>query len=170
MPVDILSLIPPKAYGSQRSRESMPTRMGIAFDPITAAESVSAYSLRILLESERLNRLSLQHSIHPDVPSVTEVTAQVFNTIIKNNSKNVLDQRLKQVALSVFFDALSDELLASDVKLSMQAVLLDYQTWLKKNKSKLANAVLNKHIEHYWEHGKWPMSVNIKPMPPGSPI
>jgi hypothetical protein len=166
----ILALIPPKAYGSSRTRESMPTRMGIAFDPITAAESVSGYTLNILLQSERLNRLSLQHSLDSSVPSVTEVVSKVFDTIIKNNSKDVLEQRLKQVALSVFFDTLSDDELAADVKLSLQAQLLAYQQWLKKNDRKLANAVINKHIEHYWEHGTWPMSVAIKPMPPGSPI
>ena len=167
---ELLALIPPKAYGSQRTRESMPSRMGIAFDPITAAEAVSGYTLNILLQSERLNRLSLQHSLDESVPSVTQTLELVFDKLIKNNSKDALDQRLKQIALSVFFDSLTEQELGSDVKLSMQAVLLDYQKWLKQNNDKLANSVLNKHIEHYWANGAWPMSVVIKAMPPGSPI
>jgi hypothetical protein len=41
---------------------------------------------------------------------------------------------------------------------------------LKKYDGKLANKVLLNHLEHYWQHNIWPVSVPIKPMPPGSPI
>ncbi|GAB54821.1 hypothetical protein GPUN_0681 [Glaciecola punicea ACAM 611] len=170
LPQDLIAQIPPKAYGSQRTRESMPSRMGIAFDPITAAESISAHTLAILLQAERLNRLGFQHAMYTDIPSVTKVSTLVFNRLIKNNDPDRLSQRIKMVALSVFFDALANDELSPDAKLEMQNVLIDYQKWLKKYDDKLANRVLLKHVEHYWQHDKWPMAVVLKPMPPGSPI
>jgi hypothetical protein len=170
LPKSIISMIPPKAYGSNRTRESMPTRMGIAFDPITAAESVAAYSINILLQAERLNRLAFQHNQQKDIPSVMKLTESLFTKLIKNNDNDRLTQRIKMVALSVFFDTLANKELSPDVKIDMQKVLMDYQKWLKKYDGKLANKVLLKHLEHYWQHNSWPMSVPIKPMPPGSPI
>lgn len=170
LPNSIISMIPPKAYGSNRTRESMPTRMGIAFDPITAAESVAAYSINILLQAERLNRLAFQHNQQKDIPSVMKLTESLFTKLIKNNDSDRLTQRIKMVALSVFFETLANKELSPDVKIDMQKVLMDYQKWLKKYDGKLANKVLLKHLEHYWQHNSWPMSVPIKPMPPGSPI
>jgi hypothetical protein len=170
LPKQIVALIPPKAYGSARSRESMPSRMGIAFDPITAAESVSAHSLSILLSAERLNRLAFQHNMQSNIPSVAKVSELVFSRLIKNNDPDRLTQRIKMVALSVFFGALDNAELSSDAKLSMQKVVMEYARWLKKYDNKLANKVLLKHIEHYWQHNNWPMTMNIKAMPPGSPI
>lgn len=81
-----------------------------------------------------------------------------------------MHQRIKYVALSLFFDALDDTELAVDVMISMQDVLIDYQRWLKKHDDETGNRVLLKHLEHYWREGKWPVMVTIKAMPPGSPI
>lgn len=167
---NIVSLIPPKAYGSARSRESMPTRMGIAFDPVTAAESMAAYSLNILLQSERLNRLAYQHNQNNDIPSVKLLSQKLFNKLIKNNQVERLNQRIKMIALAAYFNVLNQPQLSADVKLDMQSVLLDYQQWLSKNKRKLSNQVLLKHMQSYWETGTWPLDFEAIPLPPGSPI
>lgn len=170
LPPHMEKLIPPKAYGSQRTRESMPTRMGIAFDPISAAEAIAGHTLRILLQSERLNRLAHQHDNNHAIPSVTNLSEAVFKKLVQNNSEKVLDQRLKYVALSVYFEALEQKELAVDVRADMQNVLLAYEKWLKKHARDGANAVLLKHLDNYWKHGRWALSVDIKSLPPGSPI
>ncbi|MGB3725605.1 MAG: zinc-dependent metalloprotease [Glaciecola sp.] len=170
LPDAIITMIPPKAYGSERTRESMPSRAGVAFDPITAAESISAYSLNILLQPERLNRLSYQHQQDKSVPSPQQVVENMFTQLIRVNDNDALQQRIKHVALSIYFDLLSNEELAPELKLSLQKVLVNYEAWLNKHKRILNNRVLLKHIVYYWQHQTWPMSVIIKPMPPGSPI
>lgn len=170
LPTEIVNLIPPQAYGSSRSRESMPSRMGIAFDPITAAESISAHSVNILLASERLNRLAYQASINEEIPSIKFLSEALFDTLIKNNQENALHQRIKLVALSAYFTALKDSNLSPDVKLDMQAVLLDYESWLNKYERKLSNKALLKHLRLYWQTNEWGLAVPIKALPPGSPI
>jgi len=170
IPERIVALIPPKAYGSYRTRESMPSRMGIAFDPISAAESVAGHTLHILLQSERLNRLSYQHNQNSHIPSPAHVIEAMFDKLIQTNSKDVLNRRIKFVALSVFFEALQQQELGIDARVEMENRLLQYNKWLKKHDNQAENVVILKHLEAYWQHGKWPLSVNIKPLPPGSPI
>jgi hypothetical protein len=168
---ELLSLIPPKAYGSSRTRESMGSRVGIAFDPVTAAESAAGYSLAILLNPERLNRVSYQHSIDSEIPSVQEITSGVFERLIKVDGGNALESRIRYVALSVVFDTLTSDTLAPEVKLALQSELLDFQNELSKQKRDEPEArVLLKHLQHYWDHGAWPLRMNLIPLPPGSPI
>ncbi|WP_250883964.1 zinc-dependent metalloprotease [Glaciecola sp. XM2] len=167
---ELTSMIPPKAYGSARTRESMGSRMGIAFDPVTAAESASAYSLTILLAPERLNRLSYQHAQNEEIPSVNDVMQSVFGQLIKPENESALADRIRYVALSVFFDTLTSDTLAPEVQIEMHSALMDYQNYLEKQRRSASAKVLLKHIAHFWEHGAWPLSFKLVPLPPGSPI
>lgn len=166
----LTKVINPKAYGSSRNRESSNGRMGIAFDPVSAAEAASGYSINNLLEPIRLNRLAYQHSIDSSVPSPQKVVNMVFEKLVKTRSEAVLEQRIKLVALSVFFDVLNAEELSPEVKIALQAELLSYQGWLAKKDKSAQGKVLLKYIEHYWTSNEWLGSFALKQMPPGSPI
>lgn len=166
----LTKLINPKAYGSSRYRESTNGRMGIAFDPVSAAEAASGYSITNLLEPIRLNRLAYQHSIDSSIPSPQKVVNMVFENLVKTRSADVLEQRIKLVALNVFFDVLKADELSPEVKLVMQAELLSYQSWLAKKDKSEQGKVLSKYIEHYWTSNEWLGSFAVKQLPPGSPI
>jgi hypothetical protein len=166
----LAKLITPKAYGSNRNRESINGRMGIAFDPISAGEAASAYAIDNLLEPVRLNRLAYQHQLDSKIPSVKYVVNQVFEKLVKSRSTDVLNQRIKHVVLSVYFDTLKADELSPEVKLAMQSELLSYQNWLAKKDRSTQGKVLLKYIEHYWKTNEWLGSFTIKKMPPGSPI
>jgi len=166
----LAKLINPKTYGSSRNRESTKGRMGIAFDPISAAEAASAYSINNLLEPIRLNRLAYQHSVDNSIPSPQKVVNMVFDSLVKTRSDDVLEERIKLVALNIFFDVLKADELSPEVKLAMQAELLSYQGWLAKKDRSAQGKVLLKYIEHYWTSNEWLGSFAIKQLPPGSPI
>ncbi|MBF7073030.1 zinc-dependent metalloprotease [Glaciecola sp. MH2013] len=170
IPASLNALITPKAYGSNRTRESTNGRMGIAFDAISAAEAASGYSVNQILEPTRLNRLAYQHNQDNTIPSPEEVFQQVFDTLIKTWSDDVLEQRIRQTALSIYFDAMASDELAPELKLSMQAQLLDYQRYLEKNDRKPQAKVLKQYLAHYWQTGVWLGSFAVKQLPPGSPI
>jgi hypothetical protein len=170
IPQSIAAMIPPKAYGSSRNRESMGSRMDTAFDPITAAESAAAYSLAILLDPERLNRLAYQHAINSDIPSVETVMEAAFDKLVKNDAQDPLSDRIRYVALSTFFDTLGKDILSPEVEIAMHSALMDYQAFLEKQRRSPQAKVLLKHIEHFWQHGNWPLTLKIVPLPPGSPI
>jgi hypothetical protein len=65
---------------------------------------------------------------------------------------------------------LSSDELSPDVKVIMQAQLLDYQNYLTKQKRNPQALVLKKYLEHYWQTGKWLGTFAVKQLPPGSPI
>lgn len=166
----LAKLINPKAYGSSRNRESTNGRMGIVFDPVSAAEAASAYAITTLLEPIRLNRLAYQHSLDTRIPSAQKVLSLVFETLVKTSSKDILEQRIKHVALNIFFDVLKADELSPEVKLAMQGELLSYQSWLAKKDRSAQGKVLLKYIEHYWTSNEWLGSFAVKQLPPGSPI
>jgi hypothetical protein len=144
--------------------------MGIAFDPMTAAESVAGYTSTILLDPNRLNRLAHQHSQDKNIPSVSELVEALFEYTIMLKEHTALSRRIKDVILTVYFDILSDDNLAPEVKQSMQAQLLAYEKWLEKHKKQDANEVTLRHLATYWRTGNWHARFAIKSMPPGSPI
>ena len=55
-----LVLIPPKAYGYRRDRESFSSQTGLTFDAVSAAQASAKHTLALLLNSERLARLQQQ--------------------------------------------------------------------------------------------------------------
>lgn len=59
-PDSLKDLIPPRAYGFWRHRELFKSKLGSAFDTMTAAETSVDLTLDQLLQAERLNRLIAQ--------------------------------------------------------------------------------------------------------------
>ena len=64
IPKDKLNLFPPRAYGFPRTRESFKSKLGVAFDPASAALTSSEFTLSLLLHPERLNRIVMQNSVY----------------------------------------------------------------------------------------------------------
>ncbi|MDP5081593.1 MAG: zinc-dependent metalloprotease [Winogradskyella sp.] len=78
IPANKLSLFPPRAYGYYRSRESFKGKTGVAFDPLSAANTASNVSLSFLLNPERANRLVLQKSLDEGQLALDEVFSRLI--------------------------------------------------------------------------------------------
>ena len=103
LPESLLQLITPKAYGSQNTRESFQGRTGPTFDPISAGEAAAAFSLSLLLQPERLNRLAQQHTYNQEQPGITFVLKALFDHSFKtapDQSDSGLQARLGYLALN----------------------------------------------------------------------
>jgi len=66
LPESVIRLIPPQAKGYSRNRELFKIHTGLTFDPIGAAESSAANTLKFLLNPERLTRLVEQYARDPE--------------------------------------------------------------------------------------------------------
>ncbi|WP_296311605.1 zinc-dependent metalloprotease, partial [Winogradskyella sp. UBA3174] len=73
IPKDKLDLFPPRAFGYNRSRESFKGKTGVAFDPLSAANTASDMTLKFLLHPQRANRLVLQKSLDENQLSLEDV-------------------------------------------------------------------------------------------------
>lgn len=170
---ELRKLITPKAYGERNSRESFKGRMGVVFDPQSAAESAAAFSLRLLLRPERLNRMAMQKMNDEDYLGVDGLVGVLFEQNIKSmKSKNAhrLQARLAYLTLNSVMQAMQNELLAPDAQGNVLFEVMTLHKWLKNNKRNPHTAVMAKQLDWYLQSGEWNSSFKPMALPPGSPI
>jgi hypothetical protein len=73
MPDSLLKLLPPRASGYDRTRESFPARTGLTFDATGAAETAADLALALLFEPTRATRLVQNHDQDTAQPGLAEV-------------------------------------------------------------------------------------------------
>ena len=84
LPETLLKLIPPRAYGYPRTRETFKSRTGLTFDPLMAAETAINMSLSMLLHHERASRLVVLKSRNSGQMGLEYVLNKLIdNTILK---------------------------------------------------------------------------------------
>ncbi|WP_166424081.1 zinc-dependent metalloprotease [Paraglaciecola sp. 20A4] len=170
VPEHIIDLIPPKAYGESRNRESFNGRTGLTFDPVSAGESAANYTLSLLLQPQRLNRLAQQYSMNKDLPSVNSVIGALLSRSLKQDSETQLSQRINYVVLDGLVNVLSNPELAPEVEGAIELQLRDLTKWLDSLKKRGQNRVLAEQLKQFWQTGQWPSHFVAKQLPPGSPI
>lgn len=74
----IVSLIPPRPDGIERTRELFRGRTGRTFDPVAAAESAAGMVLALLLNPERVARLEEQAARAPGSLTFAEVASKLY--------------------------------------------------------------------------------------------
>jgi hypothetical protein len=172
IPESIVRLIPPKVYGSSRTRESFQGRSGLTFDPVSAAESTAGYTLKLLLVAERLNRIAEQHDRDDKLPGIDSVLDVLLGATIRSRSTNQtqLAQRINYLVLDTLVNSLSQEAMAPEVRGEIQLKLINLHRWLKNKKRDAHSQIMAKQLDLYWQTGEWKSSFKLKPLPPGSPI
>ncbi|RNC86320.1 MAG: DUF5117 domain-containing protein [Winogradskyella sp.] len=88
IPKDKLSLFPPRAFSYNRTRESFKGKTGVAFDPLSAANTASDMTLRLLLHPERANRLVLQKSLDDKQLGLEDLLDSVLENTIENSERD----------------------------------------------------------------------------------
>ena len=73
LPQSLLKLLPPRPPGMPWTMEDFPSRTGVTFDPIAAADSAADLTLELLFNPERDNRLVQYHAEDPTEPSLQHV-------------------------------------------------------------------------------------------------
>jgi len=73
LPRPLLRLLPPRPPGLSRTMEDFPSRTGVTFDPIAAADSAADLTLELLFNPERDNRLVQYHAQDAAEPSLQDV-------------------------------------------------------------------------------------------------
>jgi len=181
IPAEVTALIPPKAYGYSRNRESFTSYTGLTFDPISAAEASAKHTLVLLLNAERLARLQQQSMLDNNIPSV----GQLFNELIdatlqsapKKSTALLIQQRVNQQLIEHLLALWHSENLVTEVKAEVYLTLTDLSQWLtdkrstKKYKSSRAQfALLANQINYSLSHDKIATPASKIKLPPGSPI
>jgi hypothetical protein len=70
------------------NRESFKGRTGVSFDPFSAAQTASEFSINLLLNSERLNRIKVQSSINSSRFNLNKLFDDILSSTFGKNHKD----------------------------------------------------------------------------------
>lgn len=83
LPDRIVKMIPPRAYGYPRTRETFASRTGVTFDPLSAVETAAQLSVGLLLNPERAARLVDYHARDERFPGLGELLDKLVSATWK---------------------------------------------------------------------------------------
>lgn len=179
LPEKVLNLIPPRAYGMSRSRETFHVRTGLTFDPLSAAETAANITLGFLLHPARAARLVEYHSRNRTYPGFVEVSDKLISATWKAphgsgyhaEIRRVVDNLVLHHLMSLAADERASNQVRAVASLKLQQLLL----WLPEQKTQDESQQAHftyamGQIRRFMEH---PQKMNLsKPVSPpaGSPI
>ncbi|WNJ20213.1 zinc-dependent metalloprotease [Pontibacter sp. G13] len=173
IPEDVLALFPPRAPGFGRSRESFKGHTGVAFDPVGAAETAADMTLGLLLNAERLNRISVQHAMDRGLPSLAEVFEEINKTVFEPEASDDLEgeirQTVQQRTLHHLLNAASQSQTTPQVKAEIFAFLNELASQWQRGKDAFSQELLRE----YQLYREDPTDFKVIPapkIPDGSPI
>jgi hypothetical protein len=79
LPENVLSKIPPRAYGYPRTRENFKVRTGVTFDALSIAETAANMTVSFFLHPDRSSRLVEYNARNKNLPGLTEVITTVVS-------------------------------------------------------------------------------------------
>ncbi|MDX2129604.1 MAG: zinc-dependent metalloprotease [Chloroherpetonaceae bacterium] len=175
----ILKLLPPQAFGYNRTREYFPRKTGDSFDPVSAAEVSVNHVFALLLNEERLTRLVQFHARNNENPSLLEVLNLTQKFIWDRELKEGLEAEIGKMIQSNYIihlgKILSNETVSTQVKAEIRFHLLGLKASIsKKNKR-------NGKFESHQQYALFMIEQSLKgelktgsqvlpQIPPGQPI
>jgi len=181
VPDPILKLIPPRAYGHPRWRETFRGRTGVTFDALAPPESAANMILYTILHPERAARLVQFHSLDPKLPGFTEVVDKLLAATWKAPASNDYHGEIRRVVnmmtLYYLMNLGSNDKAASQVRAICYEKMDQLKDWLKMQLKGTAN---QEQIAHYQfalseiiRFQQNPKEIRLTPPldpPPGAPI
>jgi hypothetical protein len=179
----ILKLIPPMPQGYSRGREHFPSKTGLTFDYLSAAESAAHHTISLILHPERVNRLVANYAIQQQQPTLDELLQIIIDkTFLSEVPKTVQEQEIRRVVQHVLLDELMRVAINKATNKQGQAVVLSkigsITNQLKQlmNSKKLNSMDLAFYNLMVWEIERFqddPSEIEIPSspkMPDGAPI
>ncbi len=171
IPDQVLSHIPPSAYGYPRNRESFRGNTGSMFDPMAAAEASASHTFSFLLNSQRLARLNQQASGDWNLKNyLNQIKAQIRNQGGSENYQMMLEQTyvLHLIKLRMEKGISGQVLAAVDAHLNK---MFNTKKNIKLSDKKVAHiAYLHGLIDDSNSSPETFEIPQISKLPPGSPI
>ena len=174
IPKEKLSLFPPRAFGYERSRESINGKTGVSFDALSAAETSADMTLSLLLHPERASRLIQQKAIEVNNLGLTDVLeAIITNTIQKQNTNTYLSEVQNNINYRVLYHIMN---LAAHDKVHPQVnaiankTLSTLKSTLLKAEKNAMNMEMVRRIDAFKTNPDKFKVITVPKLPDGSPI
>ena len=183
---DLLALIPPKAAGYYRTRESVDGQTGVTFDPLTLAAGSAQHTLSLMLHPQRLARLEQQNATNTEIPSLASIGAALHKNVIDKEYQSIeakIHQTLIDLIYSNYLNLLNDPAQARLVKAHAFDFLIRQHEFLEGKASqakKNSRPGRNSGYDSFYQYQAARLKnltaesgdklIALPKMPPGSPI
>ncbi|MGY8780266.1 MAG: zinc-dependent metalloprotease [Fidelibacterota bacterium] len=176
---ELLQIIPPRAAGRGRTRESFNSRTSVTFDGISLAETAANLTCRMIFHPARATRLVEYNARNANQPGLGKVLSTVVNETILTKAPHGLSGEVKRSVDFIVLDHLMS--LATNKKASpaAQSIALAKVNSLavhllrsrgRSSRDKAHNNMLKYRIKTFLDEPRKFKPIMILEAPPGSPI
>lgn len=182
LPEELLKLIPPVAYGYNRTRESFRNRTGLPFDALAAPEAAASFTLSFLLHPERVARLVEYSSRDKSLPSLGEMLEKLLAVtwkapVLQNGYKAEVQRTVNAAVLQGVMRLVQDDEASSQSRAIALQHLDNLRQWLetarkgaKDESVKAAYLLASVQIAEFVKNPKTVVIPKPLAVPPGQPI
>ena len=176
---NLLKLIPPRASGRGKTRESFQSKTGVTFDGISLAETAAHMTSKMLFNHQRAARLVEYHSRDKNQPGLERVIDIILNNTLFKMTPKGLEGEIKRSVDFVVIDHLMNLAVNENTSPAVQSIAmykineLDKKFMRKNAKGSRAEAhrdMIKKRLENFIEQPDSFKTMEIPNAPPGSPI
>ena len=178
IPEAVLKLLPPRPPGYPRTRESFPSRTGVTFDALAAAESAADHVASLLLHPERAARLLEYQARDGQQPGLAEVLDRIVETVRRRSLGATYEVQLERVAELAVLRRLMSLAAADQTSAAVQALA---RNQLREWRDTLDGQAKDPHLEahesyvedqiaKFFEDPKQMLLPEPAEAPPGQPI
>ncbi|MEM7102621.1 MAG: zinc-dependent metalloprotease [Bacteroidota bacterium] len=178
---EIVSMIPPPAYGHSRGREHFKNKTGPTLDPITIAESSAAHTLSLLLNPQRLGRVVEHSARHEGYMSLESMIDHIFSELKNQKAKNGLQAEVKRSVEKLLINNLLSTTNSNNLLSQAKAILIFKIKEARTRMERLATGgndvatrahytFLVSEIDRYFDNPTAFKAVTPPKLPDGSPI
>ncbi|AOE49172.1 zinc-dependent metalloprotease [Kangiella sediminilitoris] len=175
-PESILKMIPPKAYGYSKTRESFPSQTGSTLDPIAMADVSAQHTLKLMLHPERLARLLQQKARDPELLGLEDMLSELLSATLRATESDglggLIQQRVDYLTVKHILIAASDPEASAEVRAHLHSEIGKLGGWLTTQaKRNPVRFLWLKALVDKYQAGDFKVDY-VKPLeiPPGSPI
>lgn len=152
LPEKILALIPPRAFGYERTRELFPNRTGGTFDPLSAAEVAADHTVSLLLHPDRAARLVEYSTRDGKNLSLETMLDQLMTATWKSKPASGYPAEIQRTVNGVVLNHLMGLSANQEAPAQVRAIVtlkLDELTqWLEENVKTLPDAKQKAHFAY----------------------
>jgi hypothetical protein len=179
LPESLLRILPPRAFGYPRTRESFEAHTGLTFDPAGAAESAADLTLTLLFDPQRASRLVEYHARNPANPGLNQVIEAVFQATWKAPRATGLSAEIQRVteasAVEHLLALAANGSASSEARAQARAEALSLRSWMSAKvaespEEKAVRTAAIARIEAFEKDPEKFVPATDVAAPPGQPI
>ena len=172
LPNDLISIITPRSFSNNRTRENFKSNTGVAFDYISASSSILNHTFNLLFNYQRVNRIVQQNMLNNNLISLDKYFDNIINSLFNFNSSNTYEMELNKNSKSIILDYVFNLYSHPALYDNGRSIVLNKILKIKKelNSKNVFNILLIKRINHFLDNpNEYNISQNYT-IPDGSPI